>query len=534
MAMDFIGLSVGMGYTDETVIGGGAIKGKNCVISNIEEVADGVNVTFQSILDDGTVKTDTVFIPKGTQGEAGVAGKSAYEIWLEAGNTGTEEDFLISLVGEKGDDGKSAYQYAQDDGYIGTETEFTTNIARSGVISKELEIERARIDNLTTLQDGSTTGDAELIDARVDYIGRTHENVGTHIRYISNQLSNKLVAPHNTYFFTTSKNLFNKNDKDVVIGKYINASGEWEVNPSYGTTGFIPVHANYNYSASDKRFIVAFYDINKNWHSYLPSKLHTEYVTIPEGVYYARFLFYVYNVNTFQVEEGEECTEYEAYSSYIPSEYLEKEKIKNLNLNFTSYGDSITARNGWQNHLVERYTLNHTNLGIGSTTMAYVESVEESYPSMVNANRIQAIKDSNPDILTILGGTNDVVRNVSVGTSAELSKSLEEKDKTTFIGALSFLIETMLNWKPTLNIILLTTTYSNVASHNTIYTQYANAVREVGYYYGLKIADTNRESGISLFNTSTYTTDGIHPNELGNLKIANIVASQIEDLYRIK
>jgi hypothetical protein len=109
MAMDFIGLSVGMGYTDETVIGGGALKGKNCVVSNIEEVADGVNVTFQWILDNGTVQTETVLLPKGTQGEAGVDGKSAYEIWLEAGNTGTEEDFLISLVGEKGADGTMTF-----------------------------------------------------------------------------------------------------------------------------------------------------------------------------------------------------------------------------------------------------------------------------------------------------------------------------------------------------------------------------------------------------------------------------------------
>ena len=110
MAMDFIGLSVGMGYTDETVIGGGALKGKNCVVSNIEEVADGVNVTFQWTLDNGTVQTETVLLPKGIQGEAGVAGKSAYEIWLEAGNTGTEEDFLSSLVGEKGADGTMTFE----------------------------------------------------------------------------------------------------------------------------------------------------------------------------------------------------------------------------------------------------------------------------------------------------------------------------------------------------------------------------------------------------------------------------------------
>lgn len=34
-----------------------------------------------------------------------IQGKSAYEIWLGAGNKGTEQDFLNSLKGGKGDDG---------------------------------------------------------------------------------------------------------------------------------------------------------------------------------------------------------------------------------------------------------------------------------------------------------------------------------------------------------------------------------------------------------------------------------------------
>lgn len=33
----------------------------------------------------------------------GEKGDSAYQIWLDAGNIGTEEDFLSSLKGEKGD-----------------------------------------------------------------------------------------------------------------------------------------------------------------------------------------------------------------------------------------------------------------------------------------------------------------------------------------------------------------------------------------------------------------------------------------------
>ena len=40
---------------------------------------------------------------EGEKGEQGEDGKSAYEIWLEQGNTGTEQEFLDSLKGEDGD-----------------------------------------------------------------------------------------------------------------------------------------------------------------------------------------------------------------------------------------------------------------------------------------------------------------------------------------------------------------------------------------------------------------------------------------------
>lgn len=41
----------------------------------------------------------------GKDGKDGVDGKSAYQIWLDAGNTGTEEDYLASLKGDKGEQG---------------------------------------------------------------------------------------------------------------------------------------------------------------------------------------------------------------------------------------------------------------------------------------------------------------------------------------------------------------------------------------------------------------------------------------------
>lgn len=63
-----IALAAANSYTEETVIGGGAIKGKNCTISSITEITGGHRVTFQWTLDDGTVKTGTMDVMDGQGG----------------------------------------------------------------------------------------------------------------------------------------------------------------------------------------------------------------------------------------------------------------------------------------------------------------------------------------------------------------------------------------------------------------------------------------------------------------------------------
>lgn len=86
----------------------------------------------------------------------------------------------------------------------------------------ELEIEKARITNLATLNEGSTTGDAELIDGRIGVDGKTYDNVGVAIR---NQIG-KIVSFSN-------KNMF-----DISTAKL----------GYYGADGVIVVNANYNCS----------------------------------------------------------------------------------------------------------------------------------------------------------------------------------------------------------------------------------------------------------------------------------------------
>ncbi|MBD3630503.1 hypothetical protein [Cyclobacterium sp.] len=52
-------------------------------------------------------------LPKGDKGDQGDPGPSAYQEWLDLGNSGTEQDFINSLKGEKGDTGDPGPQGIQ-------------------------------------------------------------------------------------------------------------------------------------------------------------------------------------------------------------------------------------------------------------------------------------------------------------------------------------------------------------------------------------------------------------------------------------
>lgn len=56
----------------------------------------------------------------------------------------------------------------------------------------EIAVLKSRMDSFTSLQQGSTTGDAELIDGRVGYDGKTYENIGGAIRGQVSQLSDDI------------------------------------------------------------------------------------------------------------------------------------------------------------------------------------------------------------------------------------------------------------------------------------------------------------------------------------------------------
>ena len=57
--------------------------------------------------------------------------------------------------------------------------------------------------------------------------------------------------------------------------------------------------------------------------------------------------------------------------------------------------------------------------------------------------------------------------------------------------------------------------------------EYAQSIIDAGKKYGIPVVDLYSVSGIGVNNISEMTNDGLHPNEIGQKRIANIVLSEI-------
>ena len=120
MAIDKKAYALANSYTDETVIGGGAIKGKNCTISKIEDIDGGHRITFNWTLDNGTTKSQTLDVKdgadgytpvkgvdyfdgqKGDKGETGANGVDGYSPTVVENANNTESDYKLDITDVNG------------------------------------------------------------------------------------------------------------------------------------------------------------------------------------------------------------------------------------------------------------------------------------------------------------------------------------------------------------------------------------------------------------------------------------------------
>ena len=147
-------------------------------------------------------------------------------------------------------------------------------------------------------------------------------------------------------------------------------------------------------------------------------------------------------------------------------------------------------------------------------------------------NLLKSIDFSKVDIITIAYGTNDFA------SGKGLSDAENNKDTTTFAGALRYSIETLLSAYPHLKIFVCTPIYRFWLDDNGEFsadsdtktlggvklTEYVAKTKEVAEEYHIPYID-NYNIGMNKFNRSLYfsATDGTHPLMVGgHLMAANI------------
>lgn len=109
-----IALKKAKSYTDELLLGGGAVVGKNVTISSIDKIEGGNRITFQYTLDNGDVRTSTLDVMDGVDGKPGTDGKSVVNASIDGQNNVTftlSDNSIIpagtikTVKGDKGSDG---------------------------------------------------------------------------------------------------------------------------------------------------------------------------------------------------------------------------------------------------------------------------------------------------------------------------------------------------------------------------------------------------------------------------------------------
>ena len=162
------------------------------------------------------------------------------------------------------------------------------------------------------------------------------------------------------------------------------------------------------------------------------------------------------------------------------------------------------------------------NYGLSGTTVANDRTVIGSFEPMSSPTRVETW-DNNANVNIVLGGVNDFIKNVELGT-------IDDEVDTTFYGGYKSLIRQLYKKYPNKKIVIMTPLHYNLEytpnSKGYILKDYVNAIREIAEMFGIYLIDLYAICDININTGGKYQIDGLHTNQF---YVSNIMTPLIAD-----
>lgn len=182
---------------------------------------------------------------------------------------------------------------------------------------------------------------------------------------------------------------------------------------------------------------------------------------------------------------------------------------------WNAIGDSITFRDGYEPIVKDSLGLkSYRNYGkSGFTTEMLLEDMNKW--------------DSNADLITFFAGTNDFGRDLDLSVTKASTEKIFSYLKEKYPNKTIIVILPTQRWGYTGD-VLPEKTMTN--RKGLTLRQYCDTIAEIAKKYNLKVIDMFNDSGINQSNINQLTIDGLHPNDAGYQKIADVIINYLQKL----
>ena len=393
------------------------------------------------------------------------------------------------------------------------------------------------------------------LEKKIDEVAQS----GTTIEIVQNKISEmaqdgsinfNIVTPNMTTFLNVSENLFNKNDDEIQVGKFINVNGGLSSAKGYNISGFIDVVEKQQYIY---KFNKSQYGTNATYLYYGDSDILlgnakanisgdglTCSLTVPIGAKKIKINFIETDRNSLMFVKGD----------IYPSKYIEyglikfnesiglnekqKEEVRELGSSnplegkiISGNGDSIMYGAGYVGGflkiIAERNNMIYENIAVsgGTITQGIKDSNTGKNRHWISATINNMRKDA--DYVILEGGVNDASQSTPVPIGEITNGYNSNLNVNTFCGAFESTLKQAIERFPgkKIGFVLVHKMWDGFnSSKPKNYYHYAIEILEK---WGIPYVDLNIKCPPlnyinSLKTVYTKNGDGWHPNELGYKK----------------